>query len=189
MSKYFEMLCRLNELGRKDPCILTYLAEYEIEHTCREWKDHGKQTVNRTIIFDEINIQNIPTCNIDCTEEIKSNILMENGIYTTPKLENKHRKKIETWCINNKIIFEPVSKHTESQLVIIRPENHSTNRLMDIEKKLQSIQDSTENMDRHIHFIEGIWEIIRSPFNRILSYMNEPMVEDQTGISDSDISN
>lgn len=57
-------------------------------------------------------------------------------------------------------------------------------RLETIETKLNIINDSTSNMDNHIHFVENVYDNIKQPLNyavnKISYYMGSNSLENNT---------
>ncbi len=47
-------------------------------------------------------------------------------------------------------------------------------RLLPIEKKLDLIQEGTGNMNRHIGFVESVWNSVRSPFQYLVGVAELP---------------
>ena len=48
-------------------------------------------------------------------------------------------------------------------------------RLDTIEQIVNQNAESAANMDRHIGFVESVYEQIRTPFNKLIAYTSNPL--------------
>jgi hypothetical protein len=57
--------------------------------------------------------------------------------------------------------------HDQKELLLLLKSISS--RLKFMEERLEAVQGSSENMDQHINFIEGLYNTIKWPFFKLLS--------------------
>jgi hypothetical protein len=42
--------------------------------------------------------------------------------------------------------------------------------IVSLKKDMESISQSTTNMDNHISFVESVWDVVKNPFSNLLQF-------------------